>query len=60
MPFMAHFLQPTVAVDISYRLATRCSIKRRPAGATPPTFSCNCRLGPVPLLCTPHHNRVRG
>ena len=36
-------------------VATRRSIKRRPAGATPPTFSCNCRLaGPVPLLCTPH------
>jgi hypothetical protein len=24
--------------------------EKRPAGATPPTFSCNCRLaGPVPL-----------
>src|ERR1700684_1220213 len=36
-------------------VATRRSIKRRPAGATPPTLSCNCRLArPVPLLCTLH------
>jgi hypothetical protein len=60
MPFMAYSLQPTVAVDISYWRGNALPIKRRPAGATPPTLSCNCRLGPVPLLCTPHHNRVRG
>ena len=48
MFFMAYSLQPTVAVDTHYGAATRRSIKRRPAGATPPTFSCNCRLaGPV-------------
>jgi hypothetical protein len=35
--------------------ATRRSIKRKPAGVTPPTLSCNCRLaGPVLLLCTLH------
>src|SRR5260370_3456989 len=28
--------------------------RKRPAGVTPPTLSCNCRLvGPVPLLCIP-------
>ena len=55
MFFMAFSLQPIVAVDISYLSGTHHSIKRRPVGATPPTFSCHCRLaGPVPLLCTPH------
>jgi hypothetical protein len=55
MFFMAFSLQPIVAVDISYLSGTHHSIKRRPVGATPPTFSCNCRLaGPVPLLCTRH------
>jgi len=60
MPFMAYSLQPLWRWTLVTGVATRCSIKRRPAGATPPTLSCNCRLGPVPLLCTPHHNRVRG
>ena len=37
------------------RSSARRSIKRkRPAGITPPTLSCDCRLaGPVPLLCIP-------
>jgi hypothetical protein len=30
-------------------------ISDRPAGTTPPTLSCNCRLtGPVPLPFTPN------
>jgi hypothetical protein len=51
--FIAYSLQPTVAVDTITGAATRRSIKRKPAGTTLPTLSCNCRLaGPVPLLCT--------
>jgi hypothetical protein len=38
--------------------------EKRPAGATPPTFSCNCRLaGPVPLrfsaLRAPSKTKIR-
>jgi hypothetical protein len=54
MFFMALSLQPTVAVDTNY-WSGNAPLDQRPAGATPPTLSCNCRLaGPVPLLCTPH------
>jgi hypothetical protein len=36
--------------DSTARAATRCEVRKRPTGATPPTFSCNCWLaGPVPL-----------
>src|SRR5206468_5702759 len=41
--------------DRSRRLtAADFAQRKRPAGVTPPTLSCNCRLaGPVPLLCIP-------
>jgi hypothetical protein len=55
MSFMAYSVRPTVAVDIGYLSGNASFDQEEAAGATPPTFSCNCRLaGPVPLLCTPH------
>jgi hypothetical protein len=52
--FHGLILQPTVAADTTCGAAMLRSIKRRPAGATPPVLSCNCRLvGPVPLLYDP-------
>jgi hypothetical protein len=55
MFFMVDSLQPTVQWTLITGAAARRSTKRRPAGATPPTLSCNCRLtGPVPLRCTLH------
>ena len=51
MFFMAYSLQPTVAVDTNYWSGNAARSGEGPAGATPPTLSCNCRLaGPVPLL----------
>jgi hypothetical protein len=34
--------------ELSSRAISKANQEKRPAGATPPTFSCNCRLaGPV-------------
>jgi len=36
--------------ELSSRAISKANQEKRPAGATPPTFSYNCRLaGPVPL-----------
>jgi hypothetical protein len=44
MFFMACSLQPTVAVDTnSWSGNAPLDQETRPAGATPPTLSCNCR-----------------
>jgi len=37
--------------ELSNRAISKANREKRPAGATPPTLSCNCRLkGPVLLL----------
>lgn len=43
MFFTAYSPQLTVAADTNYS-SGNAQVRERPAGATPPTLSCNCRL----------------